>query len=81
MKKDDNNLQDNCLHNFEDNICKTCGFVVEKTIRDLDKLGDLTDEQHKKVWDKVDEWYQNADLWDLLEMSGVIDTPLKKLGK
>ena len=26
---EDSNKEDGCLHNFQDNICKTCGVVAE----------------------------------------------------
>jgi hypothetical protein len=41
------NLQDNCMHNFEDNICKTCGAVK------LDENG-LSKERNQAI--DIMEW-------------------------
>ena len=50
----------------------------EKTIRDI-TYDELTEKQRESIWKLIDGWYQNTDLWDLLEMSGIIDTPLSEL--
>lgn len=49
------------------------------TIRELGLVDKLTDKQRQKMWELIDDWYNNTDVWDLLEMSGVIDTPVSEL--
>lgn len=51
---------------------------VKRTLADA-TYEELTDEQREKVWKLIDGWYQNTDLWDLLELSGLIHTPIEEL--
>ena len=51
---------------------------TQQTIRDI-QIDKLTDKQRKKVWKLIDDWYANTDMWDLLEMSEIIDTPISEL--
>jgi hypothetical protein len=50
----------------------------EKTLADV-QISDLTDTQYKNVWQLIDDWYNNTDIWDLLNLSGIIDTPISEL--
>ena len=50
-----------------------------KTIRDLKSIDELTDEQLQSMWKLLDGWYKDTDAEDLLELSGIIDTPIEEL--
>ncbi len=50
----------------------------QKTLRDI-KMFSLSQSKQNKVWKMLDDWYNNTEIWDLLELSGLINTPLNKL--
>ena len=52
---------------------------MSKTINDLKSLDELTEEQSEIMWQLLDRWYKDTDTEDLLEMSGIIDTPIDEL--